>query len=165
MIPSVSRVTTALANVSWVFQLFSFLVICNDMISKGFGLVAFFASGKASSICIHLSCLVCIQSVVHGYIVYDYTTSGHTDLYGIYALHIQHICRSQWPRGLRRMSVAACLLRSWVQIPPGAWLFVCRECCVLSGRGLCNELITRPEESYRLWCVVCDLETSRMRRP
>ena len=27
-------------------------------------------------------------------------------------------------------------------------------------------LITRPEESYRLWCViVCDLETSRMRRP
>jgi hypothetical protein len=31
---------------------------------------------------------------------------------------------------------------------------VCRECCVLSGRGLCNELITRPEESYRLLCVV-----------
>ena len=30
---------------------------------------------------------------------------------------------------------------------------------VLSGRGLCEELITRPEESYRLWCaVVCDLE-------
>jgi len=30
---------------------------------------------------------------------------------------------------------------------------------VLSGRGLCDELITRPEESYRLWCVVvCNLE-------
>jgi hypothetical protein len=29
---------------------------------------------------------------------------------------------------------------------------------VLSGRGLCDELITRLEESYRLWCVVvCDL--------
>jgi len=43
---------------------------------------------------------------------------------------------------------------------------VCCECCVLSGRGLCDELITRPEESYRLWCVVvCDVETSRMRRP
>ena len=27
------------------------------------------------------------------------------------------------------------------------------------GRGLCDELIARPEESYRLWCVVvCDLE-------
>jgi len=35
----------------------------------------------------------------------------------------------------------------------------------LSGRGLCDELITRPEESYRLWCVVvCDLKTSRMER-
>jgi len=33
---------------------------------------------------------------------------------------------------------------------------------VLSGRDLCVELITRPEESYRLWCVVvCDLETSK----
>jgi len=30
---------------------------------------------------------------------------------------------------------------------------------VLSGRGFCNELITRPKKSYRLWCVVvCDLE-------
>jgi len=45
-------------------------------------------------------------------------------------------------------------------------MFVYCECCVLSGRGLCDELITRLEESYRLWClVVCDLETSRMRRP
>ena len=73
-------------------------------------------------------------------------------------------CRSQWPRGLRRRSAAARLLRSWVRIPPGAWIFVCCECCVLSGRGLCDELITRPEESYRLWCVVvCDLETSWMK--
>jgi len=37
---------------------------------------------------------------------------------------------------------------------------------VLSGRGLCDELITRTEESYRLWCVVlCDLETSRIGTP
>jgi len=33
-------------------------------------------------------------------------------------------------------------------------MFVCGECCVLSGRGLCDELITRPEESYRVSCVV-----------
>jgi hypothetical protein len=25
------------------------------------------------------------------------------------------------------------------------------ECCVSSGRGLCVRLITRPEESYRVW--------------
>jgi hypothetical protein len=75
--------------------------------------------------------------------------------------------RSQWPRGLRRRSAAALLLRLCVRIPPGAWMFVCFECCVLSGRSLCDGLITRPMESYRLWCVVvCDLETSsRMRRP
>ena len=74
-------------------------------------------------------------------------------------------CRSQWPRGLRRRSTAARLLRSWVRIPPGTWMFVCCECCVLSGRDLCDELITRPEESYRLWCVVvCDLESSWRRR-
>ena len=37
---------------------------------------------------------------------------------------------------------------------------------MLSGRGLCDELITRPEESYRLWSVVvCDLETSRIGAP
>jgi hypothetical protein len=30
---------------------------------------------------------------------------------------------------------------------------VCCECCVLSGRGLYFGLITRPEESYRVWCV------------
>ena len=75
-----------------------------------------------------------------------------------------YICRSQWPRSLRRRSTAARLLRSWVRIPPGEWTFVCCECCVLSGRGLCDELITRPEESYRLWCViVCDLETTKFR--
>ena len=61
---------------------------------------------------------------------------------------------------------AARLLRSWVRIPREAWIFVCYECRVLSGRGFCDELITRPAESYRLWCVVvCDLETSRIGAP
>jgi hypothetical protein len=44
-------------------------------------------------------------------------------------------------------------------------MFVCCECCVSSGGGLCDGLITRPEESYRLCCViVCDHVTSGMRR-
>ena len=79
---------------------------------------------------------------------------------------MEYLCRSQWPLGLRRRCAAARLLRSLVRIPPETWAFVCCECCVLSRRGLCDELITLPEESYRLWCVVvCDLETSRMKRP
>jgi hypothetical protein len=42
-----------------------------------------------------------------------------------------------------RGSTAARLLGLWVRIP----LRAC-ECCVLSGRGLCDGLITRPEECY-----------------
>jgi hypothetical protein len=75
-------------------------------------------------------------------------------------------CLSQWPCGLRRRSAAAFLLRLLVRIPPGAWMFICCKCCVLLGRSLCDELFTRPEEPYRLWCeVMCGLKTSRMRRP
>jgi hypothetical protein len=47
----------------------------------------------------------------------------------------------------------------------GSLTSVSCECCVLLDRGLCYGLIPRPDESYRLWCViVCDLETSTMRR-
>jgi hypothetical protein len=75
------------------------------------------------------------------------------------------MCRSQWPCDIRRRFSATRLLRSWVRIPPGGWMFFCCECCVLSGRGFRDGFITRPEESYRLWCVVlCDQETSKTRR-
>jgi hypothetical protein len=68
-------------------------------------------------------------------------------------------------RDLRRRSTAARLLRSWVRIPPRAVMFVCCECCVLSGRGLCDGLIIRSEESYRLWRVaVFDQVTSYAKR-
>ena len=47
----------------------------------------------------------------------------------------------------------------------GRSLFFCCECCVLSGRGHCDEPITRPEDSYWVWCVVvCGVEPSRMRK-
>ena len=60
---------------------------------------------------------------------------------------------TQWPRSLRRRSAAAHLLGLRVRILPRAWMSVCCECCVWSGRGLCDDLITRPEKSYRMWCV------------
>ena len=53
----------------------------------------------------------------------------------------------QWPRILRLASAAARPLR----------LFESRlghVCFLLSGRGLYDELFTRPEKSYRLWSVV-----------
>ena len=58
------------------------------------------------------------------------------------------ICSLQWPRGLKRGSTAASLPGLRVRNPSGTGMSVCRECCVLSGRGLCNGPITRPEESY-----------------
>jgi len=80
-------------------------------------------------------------------------------------MYFNNLMFSQQPRGLRRRSTVARLLRLWVRIPPVAWMIVCCECCVLSGRGLRDGLITRPEESYRLWrVVVCDQETSYARR-
>jgi len=89
-----------------------------------------------------------------------------TDACRKFGLVTSTIRRCQWPRSLRRGYVAAHILRVWVPFPLGAWTSVCCECCVLSGRGLCDELITRPGESYQLWCVVvCDLESSWMRRP
>ena len=33
-------------------------------------------------------------------------------------------------------------------------MFVCCECYVLSGKGLCDELITRPEECDASLCVI-----------
>jgi hypothetical protein len=43
--------------------------------------------------------------------------------------------------------------------------FVSCECCVLSGRGLCVELITHPEGLYRVWCIQWVLAKPRKGRP
>jgi hypothetical protein len=112
--------------------------------------------------------LVCVRNPYSRCVTEDKKWSWKVILLAdvLFDLVITYSSRSQWPRDLRRRSATAHLLRSWIRISPGAWMFVCCECFVLSGRGLCDELITRPAESYRLWCVVvCDLETSRTRRP
>jgi hypothetical protein len=66
LVRSVSSVKVALSIVSLVSQLVSFRMGFKGMILKGFGFVAFFGGVKASSFCIHLSCLVCSLSVVRG---------------------------------------------------------------------------------------------------
>jgi hypothetical protein len=63
------------------------------------------------------------------------------------------IYRSQWPGDLRRGSAASRLQGWWVRIPPVAWMSLPCVCCVLSAKGLFVRLISRPEESYRVWCV------------
>jgi len=50
--------------------------------------------------------------------------------------------------GLRPLTCCDCGFESHA----GHGYFSC-HCCVLSGRGLCNRPITRPEEFYQVWCV------------
>jgi len=64
----------------------------------------------------------------------------------------------------------ACVCGRWLagfagSNPAGAWMFVSCECCVLSGRGVCNGPICRQEESYRCVCVcvfVCVMECNHV---
>jgi hypothetical protein len=72
--------------------------------------------------------------------------------------------RSQLPRSLRRGSTSARLLGLWVWIPLGTWITVSCGCCVLSGVGLCDGLISSPEESCRV-CELSNREASIMGRP
>jgi hypothetical protein len=62
---------------------------------------------------------------------------------------------SQSLRIIRRGSAASRVLGLRVRIPPGAWMAVCCECCVLSGRVLYDGPITRSEDSYRMCVCEC----------
>jgi hypothetical protein len=86
----------------------------------------------------------------------------HSKTYVIYLLHfVYSLCVTlfsyPWifmkPIPVAARSAAARLLGLRFRIPPGARMSVSCDCCILSGRGPCDRSITRPEESYRLWCV------------
>jgi len=54
------------------------------------------------------------------------------------------------PGGRAAKGVGLRSLACWdcgVRIPPGVRMSISFECCVLTGRGLCDEPITHPEES------------------
>jgi len=68
--------------------------------------------------------------------------------------------RCRWSSGLRRRSAASRLLGMRVQIPLETWISVCCECCLLSGRGLCDGPIPRREV-----CVcVCVTESDKLQQ-
>ena len=95
------------------------------------------------------------------YIWEEVNTYNHGSSYrhNDYDRAVSSVCRYQWPLGLRRRSAAASLLRLWVRIPPGSWIYVCCECCVLSGK----RSLRRADHSSRgvLPTVVCRCVWSR----
>jgi hypothetical protein len=116
-------------------------------------------------VCIYLYvfmyvCTMCIYVCIYMY-MYIYT---HTHIYISTQFHRQPISVAAPSKAWVYCRSLAGILGS--NLAGRAWMSVSVDCCVLSGRGLCDGLIARPEKSYRLWCVVvCDLETSRMKRP
>jgi hypothetical protein len=86
--------------------------------------------GRHNKRCRHCMCLMCTFLIIINicFICYFF--------YQDFIVSVTYIRRSQWPRGRRRSSAAARLLSLFVVIPPGAWMFICCECCVLSGRGV-----------------------------
>jgi len=54
------------------------------------------------------------------------------------------------PSGRGKSLVCDCSLATSVGSNPSGDMDVSCECCVLSGKGACVGLITRPEESYRM---------------
>jgi len=75
----------------------------------------------------------------------------------IYVKRIFSESRSQWPRGLRRRSAAARLLRLWVRIPPGAGCLslVSVVCCHVEVCATSWSLVQRsPTYCGALLCVI-----------
>ena len=61
-------------------------------------------------------------------------------------------------RAVYRMGLRPFPWWDWVvRIPPGTKMPVSCECCVLSGRGVCDGPIIRPENSYRMWCFFSEI--------
>ena len=108
--------------------------------------------GRSARIVVAMVAVVIIARIVIMFVTLSGSDLTWRCLFA-FSNHMQRFCRSPWPRNLWRWSAGARSLGLRVRIPPGAWASVCCECCVLSGRGLCFGLITRPEESYRPWCV------------
>jgi hypothetical protein len=79
-------------------------------------------------------------------------------------LAIRHISdRSQWPRGLRRTSAAACFLGLRVLIPPGTWIVVSRERCELLCRSQATLRSLIQRSPTEVFCV--QVSVSAMEAP
>ena len=105
---------------------------------------------------------LCLQPCIAEWGSYMWTaTNRFSQTHHFIVTKLWALYRSQWPRGLRRGSAAARLIKVWVRIPSGSWIFVTCDCCVLWGRGFC----VVPRNSTECDVSECDRLVSLMRRP
>jgi len=95
--------------------------------------------------------LINLHPCEHGsYTFYSsYTFSHYAAFLRIHLEYADPSGRAVSGVGLRSLAGWDCGLES----RRGGMMDVCLLCCILSYRGLCIELISRPEESCQLWCV------------
>ena len=159
------------------------LALCNSLLSP-FSLNETYLELDSSSSYPHNVSFGCMCHLVRGFLPnYEYTSVSPFDLHLKITVTFKSrrkaqkhwfLCRadisvtfygrSRWLSHVRRTSAAARLLGLWVKVPLRAWMSVsCVVCC--AGRALCDEPITRSEESYHVCMSVCDVETWTTRRP
>jgi hypothetical protein len=99
---------------------------------------------------------LCVDTVTWGTVtwVYDRVYHNIVSLFVVcvYNVYQATCCRSQWPLGLKCRSTAARLLRSWVRIPPGAWMFV--VCCQVEVSATSWSLVQRSPIECGASCVI-----------
>ena len=86
----------------------------------------------------------------HVFILLNFTFRYELSWSAVLMILFNVLRRSRLPGCLSRVTAVSRLLGLQVRIPPLAWMSVCCECCVSSGRGLCDEAFARPEVSYRV---------------
>ena len=121
------------------FPHFNNCTLCQHNSNFHFSAVEMFAVGFTEGF--QPQCVPCGLSQLQQYI--------ETHIYSL-LLHSEGLY--WWPRGLGRGS-AGYSFAGIVGSRHARGMDACLECCVLSGRDLCVGLITRLQESYRLWCV------------
>jgi len=87
---------------------------------------------------------------------YNRTEINEIKFFYIHNLHYYiMVSRSRRPRGLRRGSAAARLLRLWVRISPGTWTFVFCECYQVEVSATSWSLVQRsPTDCCASLCVI-----------
>ena len=140
------------------------------------GLCVFVTAIRTLAFCWELFQLTPIISLVLAFVYEDHTHSAYRIItcehyfINFFLCMYRASCTVYYPDQMQMPMPVAALSKEWVcgRCPAeivGSNPIGGRDVCLVNvvccpGRGLCDQLITRPDESYRLWCAEYDVETS-----